>query len=96
MADEELGGGWRYEQEPKGGKLRWKSAEEKSVSQLTEAVSSPLTGLLEALQFWHLLGDVCFCTLVADVLRLCQTAPSAPSSSVWTGDVRGSCEDCGL
>ncbi|KAK4816746.1 hypothetical protein QYF61_022298 [Mycteria americana] len=56
MADEKLGGGWRYQQEPKVGKLRWKSAEEKSVFWSTEAVSTPVTGLVEALQFWHLLG----------------------------------------
>lgn len=72
MADKELGGGWRYKQEPKVGKLRWKSVEEKSISRSTEAVSSPVTGLMEALRFWHLLGETCFHTFVTDVLRLCQ------------------------
>lgn len=42
---------------------------------------------MEAFQFWHLLGEVCFQTLVADVLRLCQTAFLVSRSSVWTRDI---------
>lgn len=86
MADEL--GGWRHQEEPWVGKLRWKRAEEKSVSLLTEAVFTPVIGLMEALQFWHLLTEVCFHTFVADTLRLCQTAPSVSRSFAQTGDVQ--------
>lgn len=88
MAHEGLGEGWRYQQEPKVGKLRWKSAEKNLISCSTEAVSSPVTGLMEALQLWHPLGEVCFHTCVADLLRLCQAAPSAHRTCVGTGNIR--------
>lgn len=67
--------------------MRWKRAEEKSVSWSTEAVCSPVIGLMEALHFWHLLAEVCFHTFVADTLGLSQTAPSASRSFAQTGDV---------
>lgn len=85
MADEL--GGWRHQEEPEVGKLRWKRAETKSVSWSTEAVFSPVIGLMEALHFWHLLAEVCFHTFVEDTLRLSQTAPSVSRSFAQTGDV---------
>lgn len=74
MADEL--GGWRHQEEPEVGKLRWKRAETKSVSWSTEAVFSPVIGLMEALHFWHLLAEVCFHTFVEDT----QTQSDSPLS----------------
>lgn len=64
------------------------------VSWSTEAVSSPVMGLMEALQLWHPLGEVCFDTFVADLWILCQTAPSALGTCVGTGNIR--VQLCGL
>ena len=67
---DELGRGWRYQQGPKTGKLKWESVEEKCVTQSTEAVSFPVAVLMESLQFWHVPDEYHFHTFVADMLRL--------------------------